>query len=650
MLYSDPPARIISPGTYPFAPAVNAEYTIGHDFVKDGLTRLFRQTTSVGADIETFGVGLAGRRLKSVAFGSRDYGVVLDPRDPYQADLIRKAHAHADELIYHNSPFDCPNLFMNGLITLDDVRKVTDTLIFARLANPGERVRKNLEEACDRYLKTGPGGQLAKAFKALGLSKTEGFRKFDLDRPIYVQGAASDPIMTVRLHEVVKQAAYDRLTTGHPFGPQGVTGAEAWALVERENEINRKITLPRSCKGFRVDFEYLDRYAEDNAVELADAEKDLAELNVRPGNGQDLAKALDAIGALPPNHPRTKTGLIQMDARAIEGLSHPIARKFKRHKEINHVRKDYLQKVRDLADDTGRVHPTMNMLAATTGRRSMGDPPLHQFSGPARGILLFDEGDEGTSIDLSQGEPLTIANAAGDMDVIRGYEAGTSDLYTELGVGSGMLPYGTTTLDCELDPAKKKIRSVLKITLLAQLYGESLAKLTADLGLDDGPWEPPSDWEVEKRGFDPNKLYPQYKAAKQYRKAVFRAMPKTEEFIYKLKKISREHRMMLTIAGRVLDVPFSPKYRRVEEHKGVNYFCQGGQYDLIADAELRIIDAGLQDAVYLTMHDEFVVSTSAAPDIRKILETPSERFCFWAKRTPVLRTDMKHLGERWAAA
>lgn len=650
MLYSDPPARISSPGTFPFAPSVNAQYTIGHDFVKDALRDLFRETTSVGADIETFGLGIAGRRLKSVSFGSGTQAVVLDPRDPFQRDLIITAHAHADELIYHNSPYDLPNLYMNDLVTLDDVRKVTDTLIYCRLANPGERVRKNLEDACDRYLQTGPGGQLYKAFKALGLNKTDGFLLFDLDRPIYAQGAASDPIMTWRLHQVVKQAAYERLTVGHPFGSQGVTGEEAWALVERENEINRKITLPRSCKGFRVDFDYLDQYSENNAHELADAERDLAELNIRPGNGQDLAKALDAIGAIDPAHPRTKTGLLQMDQKAVEGLSHPIARKFKRHKEISHVKKDYLEKVRDLADDNGLVHPTINLLTAATGRVAMGEPPLQQFSGPSRGILLADVGDSMTSIDLSQGEPLTIANAAGDMDVIAGYEAGTSDLYTQLGVGSGMLPPGTTTLDCELDPVKKKIRSVLKTTLLAQLYGEGLKKLTADLGLDDGPWEYPSDWEVQKRGFDPNKLYPQYKAAKQYRKAVFAAMPKTEEFIFKLKAIARQHRMMLTIAGRVLDIPWSPKFKRVEEHKGVNYFCQGGQYDLIADALLRVIEAGLQDAVYLTLHDEFVVSTSAAHEIRGILEKPSERFCFWAKRTPILRTDMKHLGERWAAA
>ena len=662
MLYSDPPCRIQNQGTFPFAPGIHAVYTVGRDHVRDAITRILDDTDGrIAADIETFGLGLASRRLKSVSFSSGDHAVVLDPRDPYQADLIRNTHEQADELIYHNSPYDVPNLFMNDLISLTAVGKVTDTLIWSRLANPDEMVRKSLDAACDRYLKTGDGGELKRAFKALGLSSTEGFRQFDLDRPLYLQGAASDPLMTFRLAPVVRQAAYDRLTTGHPFGSKGVVGQEAWDLVDREQIINR-VMLQRACKGFRVDFEYLDRYQAENARELDEANRELAEMGVRPGSGPDLAKVLTEAGAMPPDFPRAAkmlqsdgTRAYSMTAKNVQKLAHPLARKFVRQKEITKVGKDYLLKVVDLADDNGLVHPALNLLAATTGRASMGDPPLQQFSGGARGILLPDVGDSFTSVDLSQGEPVTIANAAGDRKVLDGYESGRNDLYTGLGVVAGVLPAGTTTLDCEMDPAKKRARSLMKETLLAQLYGQGFPLLTAKLGLDPGPWEPPSEWEVEVRGMVPGQLYPRYAEAKRLREAVFSAMPRTAEFITKLKNIGKKHKMMVTVSGRILGIP-SKKWDgvwRVEEHKAVNYFCQGGQYDLIADAMIRIIQAGLGDALYLTMHDEFVVSTSAAEDIRRILETPSERFCMWAKRTPILRTDMALIGgtgERWGKA
>jgi DNA polymerase-1 len=661
VLYSDPPCRIPNPGTFPFASHLQAVYTVGHAFVQAALNEMIAGTTRLAADIETFGLGLAARRLKCVAFSDGTRVVVLDPRDPAQFVMIRRTFEYCTEILFHNSPYDIPNLYMNGLISLNDVRKVTDTLIWSRLATPGEMVRKSLEAACDRHMKSGPGGELLKSFKALGFSKKAGYFKYDLDRPIYLQGAASDPLMTHRLATVVRQDAYNRLTQNHPFGAKGVTGDEAWALVDREQVINRQM-LWRACKGFRVDFEYLDRYQAENAAELAEADRELERAGVRPGSGADLAKVLKPEGVFPPDFPRVDktlqedgTRAYSMTAKNVEKLAHPLARKFIRQKEITKIGKDYLQKCVDLADDNGLIHPALNLLAATTGRASMGDPPLQQFSGPARGILIPDAGGSFTSVDLSQGEPVTVANAARDRQVLDGYESGRSDLYTELGVIAGVLPAGTTTADCEHDPAKKRARSQMKETLLAQLYGQGFPLLTAKLGLDPGPWEPPTEWEIQKRGHLPGQLYPQYAEARRLRKAVFSAMPKTADFILKLKAIAAQHRMMITISGRTLDIPRKQwdGVWRVEEHKGVNYFCQGGQYDLIADAMLRIIGEGLGDALYLTMHDEFVVETEAAHDIRRILETPSERFCMWAGRTPILRTDMSLIGgtgERWGKA
>jgi DNA polymerase-1 len=656
VLYTDTPARIQSPGTWPFAPAVRAVYTVGRDFIQPAMAQIFSRTTDISVDIETYGLEENSRRIKSVSFGDEISAVVMDPRDPLQNSLIRKTFQHCTSLTLHNSPFDMPSLYLNGLIELADVQKTIDTLIWCRLAAPGMRVPKSLEMACDRYIFTGPGGELARAFKALGLSKKEGFLKFDLDRLIYLQGAASDPLMTHRLKPVVMAAALKRITRDHPFGARGVTGSEAEALLWREQRINR-VLLARACRGYKVDFEYLDQYRGENALEMAEAEEALIAAGIRPGVNQDLAKALMSTGAITEDHPRTaptKTypnGQIKMDQKAIEQISHPLARKFLFHKEKTHVDKDYIQKTVDLSID-GLVHPVTNMLLADTGRMSMGSPPIHQFSGPARGIILADDEREGmSSVDLSQGEPVTVANAARDFSVLEGYESGRTDLYSGLGIVAGMLPPGTTKADCEADRyGKGLIRSQLKEALLAQLYGQGPKLLTAKLGLDPGPYGPPSDWEIEVRGFDPNKQYPKYAEAFRLRAAVFSAMPKTAEFVKTLKRLSTRHKKMMTISGRVLDIPMIKRENgwAVEAHKGVNYFCQGGQYDLIADAMIRMIDAGLGDAIYFTMHDEIVCATSAAHDIQKIMEQPAERLTFWAGgRVPILRSDRADLGKRW---
>jgi DNA polymerase-1 len=104
------------------------------------------------------------------------------------------------------------------------------------------------------------------------------------------------------------------------------------------------------------------------------------------------------------------------------------------------------------------------------------------------------------------------------------------------------------------------------------------------------------------------------------------------------------------MSGRILPIPMA-SYRGQwgpMTHKTVNYFIQGSQYDLLAEALIRIKEAGLGPAVYLAMHDELVVSKSAAHDIEQIMRTPPERLVWMAKRVPILRTDRADLGERWA--
>lgn len=657
MLYSDTPCRIPNPGTFPFAPAVRASYTVGRDFVQAAMAGIFSRTTEISVDIETFGLGLNSRRIKSVAFGDDEHSVVFDPRDPYQVPLIQKAFRQATVLGVFKSTFDVPSLYLNDLMALDDVRKVKDPLIYARLAHPSERGGKNLEALADRYMQTGPGGELAKAFKALGLSKTDGWYEFDLDRPLYLQGAASDPLVTNRLIPIVVQAAYDTLTTNHPFGRHGVTGDEAWRLVHREQRINR-IFLARSCRGLRVDFDYLDRFKDDNALELAEAEEALEASGMTKSdkggyNAQELARILDDQGLIPPDHPRTaKTNQLQMTKDTMKLLVSPLAKTYLRHKHIQHVGNDYIQKTADMAIN-GRVHPEVNILAAVTGRASYGSPPTHQFEEQARGMILPDEGDKFTSLDLRQGEPITLASMAKDTATVDAYEGGRS-LYVQLGTRSGLLPACTTKAMCDADsgvgvPHLISVYKKLKIGVLAQTYGQGLALLSAQLGFDPGPYktlDDPDDWNIRVKGHKLGDVIPTYAQGRKFKAQLESGWPVTSAFIQKLKNIGKMHRKIITVSGRIIPIPIGRF--GVEAHKAVNFPCQGGQYDVIAEWVCAAEDAGLADAIYLTQHDEGLVSTSAAHDLRVLLQKAPERLTFWADgRETKLQTDRADYVERW---
>lgn len=591
-------------GTFSFNSAIGALYTVGRDPAVEVVKTMASREPYLAVDIETNGVGVKAMQLKVVTIGSSGHAVVLDPRDPVQATAIQDALAEARRLVVHNSPFDVPILARHGLLRTQDINKVVDTLVYCRLAEPDERTSKSLIAAGHRYLGTDKDDSLGAAFKALGMSKSNGFETFDLDRPIYVQGAALDVILTARLLPLARAAAHRRITQGHPFTTYGVSGTEAEDLVEREQVINRMF-LRRSARGLSVDLEFLDQYRA-GVVAQQDVDRAMLEHSgIKPGNGGSLTSWLDERGLLPDDHPRTeKTNAPSATKDSLSRLGHPAAVAFSRLKESEKIDRDYLQKIADLSD-ADRIHPTTSILGAATGRMSMSDPPLQQFPPEARGMITADPGDQITSIDWSQIEPVVAANVARDQQVLAGYEDGTSDLYT------------TIANAAHVD------RKKAKVIVLAQMYGEGMAKLAADLGITT-------------------------EEAWQLRRAVFRAMPRVDKLITKLRAIGEQHRLIFTLSGRIVPIP-SGQFG-VAVHKAVNYFVQGSAYDVLADSLLRIEMAGLGDAVYMAVHDELIVSTSAAADIERIMRTPPERLCRMSGRTPILRTDRADLGTRWAAA
>lgn len=588
---------------------------IGRDAAIQAGFELLRRGVPLSCDIESEGLGALGRNLKCVIFSpvpDGDCAVILDPRDPAQWLMISKLIDRAPLLVFHNSCYDVPNLGANRLIRPEHCSKIWDTVLTGRLAEPDKQVRKTLSACAERYLGYGfdKDGMMTSA-RAVGMrSQSEMYRKFDLDRPVYIRGAAADAIVTARLLDPIRRAAYSRLTN-HPFQDWGVEGDEAWRLIDREQILNR-MSLAKAVKGYRVDLEFLDAYNERFDAELRQKEWQLEQLGIRPTVAQDLLSWLEPQGVIPDDYPRTKkTQLLSGAKDDLAKLRHPVAVDFVWHKEHQKIYRDYLTKARDLAeyDVNGdlRLHPTINYFGATTGRMSVGDPPLQQFPELARGVILFD--GNGTSIDWSQIEPVTIAYVAGDETIISMYENSTDDLYEIVGrvAAIGRKPAKTQTL--------------------GTLYGQGLGLTAFKLGVDE------------------------IKAA-EIKNAVFGVMPKVLAFTYDLRKLADTFRLVPTVSGRIIPIPLGWYQNRqsVATHKGVNYFVQGSAYDILAEALIAVIEAGLGDAIYFPMHDEVICDSDAAHDIRRIMEKPPLRLVERAGRVPILKTDMKDLGERWNVA
>lgn len=650
------PARILETGTFPVEGFGGALVTYGHDEVQEAVRWLVREPI-LAVDIETEGLGKASWFIKCVTVSTTHHAVIFDPRDEAQFHALRTVINTTDaDLIFHNSSFDVTPLVLNRIMDREAIERVRDTLIYARMANPDERGMNSLEACAGTYLGFESGVSVAERARRRGLTKEEWFRTTDIDSPAYRWDAASDGLATARLFPVVRQAAYDRLTTGHPFTKYGVTGEEAWRLVERPQRVNR-LFLRRNAKGFRWDPEYLDRYRSDRAVQMGQDRSALEEYGIRPGNSQDLVKTLDRSGLIPEGYPRTKTGQISGSKTHLTMLDHDLVQMFLRLKQWEKSDHDYMSKVADLADINGRVHPSCVILGAqASGRMSYQGLPFHQFDKSARKIILEDEpGDGMCSVDWTQQEPVLAANLAGDTEVLRRYEDESlpdeaRDMYRIVG--------GFANLS----------RDDSKVTILAQMYGRGLVKLAVELGLISSAEavaiaalcrKAKPGTGIKGTGIPAEYYWPLEAAellgihglaeANEVKRKVWDVMPKTEMLTKKLKLIAREHKVIFTLSGRILTIPmawYRDEYGAMT-HKGMNYTIQGGAADMLEETVIRCEERGLGDALEIAMHDELVVKREAAHDVSEIMKEAPERLNMIAGRTAKFRTDIADLGDRW---
>jgi DNA polymerase-1 len=575
-------------------------YSIGDQAAVE-VVRLAASAGTVAVDIETAGLGAKAFQVKVVIIATPARSCVLDASNPAHRAAASDALAVANTLVFHNSAFDVPPLVTAGIMGLEDIEKVVDTLVYARMALTGVRDSRKLGDLEKRYLsgalRTQTKDNLAEWGKVNRLSKAKIFEQAQYSDPIYAMYAGWDGILTSMIVPHVKDHCRRQLTE-HPFGRYGADAVEAEYLMEREQRVNR-VMLKRSARGLRIDDDAIAAEEERIRVRMGELAEELTTYGVEdPSNRNQLAASLEAAEAFPEDYPRTaKTNRPSTQGKHLEVIDHPMVRAFTGYDDIRRLF-TYLENARLVAERTdGKIHPSVNILHARTGRMSYGSPALQQFTGDARHAILADEGREMTSLDWSQIEPVLGANLAGDVDPIKKYEAG-GDLYQVAADAAGVT------------------RKTAKVVLLAMLYGQGIKSLAAGVGV-----------EVAE--------------AKVIRAKVAAAMPLTDRFTGWAAEWSGTVGKTWTLSGRIIDV--DPEFG----YKGTNFTVQGSSYDVLAESVIGCQDAGLEDAILIAVHDELVVDTEAAADIEAIMRKPPPRLVELAGRTPIFRCDRDDLGHAW---
>lgn len=620
--YSRPAQQV--PETDMYLSNLQARLVSGHTSVSELLDHETWQhiaQSPVAIDIEAAGLGADAFDMRCVTAAwwtpaptdiSTVTGVLLDPRDPQQAEYIRRILAEAPTLVFHNATYDVPPLYQHGLITLDQIHKIVDTLVMARMTYTLKEIDKSLEALATRddLIALIPGGgSMSLAFKAFGYSRADqGWAGMDIDQLPYRLGAMTDTVATLRL----MQPLYDKCVhwlTSSPFEGSTVprTPADAHYLIDREQTVNRAM-MRRSAIGLRVDRDYLHTYQtqtqqvrEESAQLLADT---LGESSV--GNGAHVVEYLDKQGLLPPSYPRTPTGKLKADKEAFASLpDHPLIQAHRAVADTDHIL-DYLSKVDAMATITGRVHPQVGVLGASaTGRMAYRIPEFQQFPALARPIVVEDTDGAGmVSVDLSSIEPVIMANCAGDHDFLHGFNTDPStDLYDPIVKGEGIE------------------RKLAKKVMLATMYGQGVRRLAAELGITEDE-------------------------ARTAKKRVFAPMPATLSFMENIQRTGSDYGVIMTADGRMQSIPKDPADKYMG-YKAVNYFCQGSAYSVLSESIAALYRAGMSDHIYLAVHDELVTTREAAQVIQEAMITPPAWLIEFAGTTPVLRSDLQDMGNHW---
>ena len=396
--------------------------------------------------------------------------------------------------------------------------------------------------------------------------------------------AAEDADITLRLwHELKPRLAPERVTRIY----QSIERPLIPVIAEMEQV------------GVKVDRVELERMSGEFGHRMQDLEKEIHELAGHPfkiGSPKQLGEVLfDELGLT--GGKKGKTGAYATGADILDGLAvqgHALPQKVLDWRQLSKLKSTYTDAlVQQINPETGRVHTSFAMAAASTGRLASSDPnlqniPIRTAEGRRiRDAFVAEPGHVLLSADYSQIELRLLAHVA-DIDTLK--QAFMDGLDIHAMTASQVFSVPLEDMDAETRRKAKAINFGI-------IYGISAFGLARQLGI----------------GRDESKAYIE---------AYFERYPGIRDYMERTKKEAKELGYVTTLYGRKCHVPGindkNPSTRGFYERAAINAPLQGSAADIIKRAMNRVPgalkDAGLGAKMLLQVHDEllFEVSESEA--------------------------------------
>ena len=344
-------------------------------------------------------------------------------------------------------------------------------------------------------------------------------------------------------------------------------------------------------QGFNVDKDMLDTLAVKFKEEIEKTQKEVYELAEEEFNisspkqlGKILFEKLDL-----PVIKKTKTGY-STNAEVLDKLidKHPIIEKIIYYRQITKLNSTYIEGLKNVIDEDGKIHSSFNQTVTTTGRLSSTEPNLqnipvkYEMGREIRKVFIpNEEGDILLSCDYSQIELRVLAHIADDENMINAFTY-HSDIHTKT---------ASEVFNVPIDEVTSIMRSRAKAVNFGIVYGISDFSLAQDL-------------KITK------------KEASEYMNIYFDRYPKIKLYLDEIIEDAMRDGYVSTIFNRrrfIPEIKASNKIvKALGERLAMNAPIQGSAADIIKIAMVNVYNRlkkeKLKSSLILQVHDELILN------------------------------------------
>lgn len=356
--------------------------------------------------------------------------------------------------------------------------------------------------------------------------------------------------------------------------------------------------------GFNVNEKMLDELKVKFNKEIEETQAEIYKLSEEEFNisspkqlGKILFEKLDL-----PVIKKTKTGY-STNQEVLEKLmdKHEIIPKIMYYRQITKINSTYIEGLKNVIDEDGRIHSNFNQTVTTTGRLSSTEPNLqnipvrHEMGKEIRKVFIpMEEGDILVSCDYSQIELRVLAHIANDENMIDAFKH-HSDIHTKT---------ASEVFNVPIDEVTPLMRSRAKAVNFGIVYGISDFSLAQDL-------------KITK------------KEAGEYMAIYFDRYPKIKEYLENVVTEAQDKGYVLTILNRRRFIPEIKSSNKIVKALGdrlaMNAPIQGSAADIIKLAMVnvykRLNEKNLKSELILQVHDELIlnVKKDEFEDVKKLV-------------------------------